>query len=290
MPRVIEAFKQFFDDSGDPLVDGWLRFTESGTNNTDKDTFADVNEAIANANPFQLDAAGRSSSVFGTGSYRVVSFTDDAGSPGTQIQQFDPVGGTFGVGAFDSWNAESIYGTTDIVQGSDLLYYASLTNNNQGNDPTTDTTNWERIEFIRYWNQNKTYVLDDLVLDVNGDSWLSKSAVNLGNIPSSDDGTNWIYATPNRVVVPAGSILLASQVNEIQDGSTYTLPLAASVDSDQWVWVELPDQFSAFTPTVQRAGADTITDSDGTDTDVLFDLKQSSAVRFVSDGVSDWRI
>ncbi|GAH01982.1 unnamed protein product, partial [marine sediment metagenome] len=41
MPRVIDAFAQFFDDNGDPLVNGFLAFKESGTNNTDKDTFAD---------------------------------------------------------------------------------------------------------------------------------------------------------------------------------------------------------------------------------------------------------
>jgi hypothetical protein len=40
MSRIIDAFTQFFDDDGDPLIDGWLAFKKSGTNNTDKDTFA----------------------------------------------------------------------------------------------------------------------------------------------------------------------------------------------------------------------------------------------------------
>ena len=117
MPRVISAFKQFFDDSGNPLVDGWLRFTVSGTNNTDKNTFADSSETIANANPLQLDAAGRCPNVFGSGSYRVVSFVDAAGSPGTQIQQKDPVGGSAGTGAFEDWNDLSIYPLGKIVTG-----------------------------------------------------------------------------------------------------------------------------------------------------------------------------
>ena len=68
MARVIDPFSQFFDDNGDPLVNGFLKFVESGTNNTDKDTFADINETIANANPVPLTGAGRVHNVFGTGS------------------------------------------------------------------------------------------------------------------------------------------------------------------------------------------------------------------------------
>ena len=96
MARIIPAFFQFFDDNGDPLVDGFLKFVESGTNNTDKDTFADINETIANANPVPLDAAGRCPNVFGSGAYNVISYT----SAMVQIQQFDPVSGDVFQGAF----------------------------------------------------------------------------------------------------------------------------------------------------------------------------------------------
>jgi len=86
-----------------------------------------------------------------------------------------------------------------------------------------------------------------------------------------------------------GGNLTAYAINELQDGSTYTLPAADSVVPNGWLLVELADEYSAFTPTVQRAGADTITDSGGTDTAVLFD-GGSVSVRFISDGISDWRI
>jgi hypothetical protein len=36
MGRVIAAFTQFFDDAGDPLVNGWLEFLESNTTSTKK--------------------------------------------------------------------------------------------------------------------------------------------------------------------------------------------------------------------------------------------------------------
>ncbi len=86
-----------------------------------------------------------------------------------------------------------------------------------------------------------------------------------------------------------GGNLTAYAINELQDGSTYTLPAADSVVANGWTLVELADEYSASTPTVQRAGSDTITDSGGTDTEVLFN-SGSVSVRFISDGISDWRI
>jgi hypothetical protein len=292
MARVIDAFAQFFDDSGDPLIDGWLRFTVSGTNNTDKDTFADSSESIPNTNPLQLDAAGRCPNVFGPGSYRVTSFTNDTltNTPAQQIQQFDPVGGSFGTGAFDDWNAESIYQSTDIVQGSDGNYYSSLTNTNQGNDPLSNPSNWERIEFLRYYNVSKSYAEDDLAITVDGRLWRSLVDPNLNNDPASDDGSNWAPSFADKNVSKIGGGDLRSLVgNEIQDSLTYNLPLAASLAADEWLDVEIPEQFKAQTPTVQVQGADTITYSGGTDTSVLFNSGNSLRIRFASDGVSDWR-
>jgi len=193
MPRVIEAFAQFFDGAGDPLIDGFLKFTVSGTNNTDKDTFADVSETIDNTNPVQLDGEGRCPNVFGPGSYRVTSFADSVitpGTPGQQIQQFDPVGGTFGTGPLDDWNAGSIYNETDEVKGSDNLYYRSLINNNQGNDPTTDAVNWEEIEFVYFYNANRTYEINDKVRIADGRTFVSAVASNLNNEPSVSP-TQW---------------------------------------------------------------------------------------------------
>jgi hypothetical protein len=93
MARVIAAFSQFFDDAGDPLENGWLKFLVSQTNNTDKDTYYDSNLTILNTNPVQLDAAGRCPDIFGTGAYRIVSYENNpvTNQPGTQVQVFDPV-------------------------------------------------------------------------------------------------------------------------------------------------------------------------------------------------------
>lgn len=192
MARVIDAFTQFFDDSGDPLVNGWLKFTVAGTNNTDKDTFSDLAETVANANPVQLDAAGRCPDIFGSGTYRVVSFIADGinGAPGTQIQQFDPVGQLTSTGAFEPWLDAAIYSIGRIVVGSDGLYYVSLTNSNQGNNPTLDAVNWTKVELTKFWNTNATYSVNEIVRTVSGDFFISRVNNNIG-IDPDPNSTEW---------------------------------------------------------------------------------------------------
>ena len=190
MARIIDAFTQFFDDNGDPLVDGWLRFTESGTNNTDKDTFKDSGETIANTNPVQLDGAGRCPSVFGTGSYNVRSFTDDSGSPGVQMQQFDPVGGDVTDGAFSDWVASTAYSDGAIVTGPDGKYYRSLISGNENNDPTISPTQWEEVQFTGVYNSSIEYAIGELVIDDDGYLYRSLVASNLNNTPA-DNPSDW---------------------------------------------------------------------------------------------------
>lgn len=186
MSRILEAFSQYLDGNGDPLINGWLSFLESGSNNTDKGTFADPSLTVANANPVQLDAEGRVPNVFGTGSYRVVLFENDEllNQPGVQIDQFDPVGGESGAASFSDWDAMSVYDEGDIVTGSGGLYYRSQIPDNENNDPTTDTTNWEEIKFEQVYNANKTYAEFDRVIDNNGIGYTSLVSGNINNTPS----------------------------------------------------------------------------------------------------------
>ena len=167
--------------------------------------------------------------------------------------------------------------------------FISLADTNLGNNPLTNSDKW-KSESIRTWDNAHDFGLNELIRDSGGALWRSLIADNTGNDPQTDDGTKWAYvSTPPSIAHTGGGTLLAYQINELQDGNTYTLPAADSVPSGGWVLVELPDEFSASTPTVQRAGTDTITDSAGTDTDVLFD-SGSVSVRFVSDGISDLHI
>ncbi len=181
MPRIIEAFKQFLDNNGDPLIDGTIRFLESNSNNTDKDTYADVNETIANTNPVQLSASGRCPNVFGTGEYRAITYDSDA----QQIQQFDPVpGGETGVSQLGDWSALVSYPVGFVVTGSDGSYYRSLSAANTGNDPISDSSNWEELKFVQVYNANVTYAVGALV-SYAGSVYIVTTATTAGDTPVS---------------------------------------------------------------------------------------------------------
>jgi hypothetical protein len=295
MPRVIDAFAQFFDGDGDPLRYGWLYFLVSGTNNTEKDTYADIGEETLNTNPLQLDGEGRCPNVYGTGAYRVISYQNDEAddSPGQMIQMFDPVGGSSEGGYFSDWNAIDTYPEGFIVVGDDGSIYRAL-EGNQGYAPSLNDERWEELEFVRYYNQYVVYSAGDVARDKStGIDYISQVDENLGNTPSIDTGENWKTTDNDDILImTGGGALTLGRTHSITDSETYTLPLASSVEAGGKVVVELSDANSAETPTVEADGTDTITDVNGIDADgeVLFNLLSSVSVTFISDGVSDWEI
>lgn len=214
MARIIEAFTQFFDDNGDPLVDGLLYFYETGTNNTPKNTYSDINETIANPNPVPLDGAGRCPNIFGSGAYNVISAKSDT----TQIQQFDPVTSSLGEGAFADWNAASSYQLGNIVVGPDGNYYRSSTNNNQGNDPTATPEQWEEFLLFGIWNINITYDLNDNVV-LNGIIYRSSVASNSGNNPETSP-TQWEANTSGQFLGSATIKAIAYNAQSIDEDIT----------------------------------------------------------------------
>lgn len=187
MSRVIAAFTQFLDGNGDPAVNAWLRFLQSSTNNTLKNTYADANLSLPNENPLQLDAEGRCPNVFGQGSYRVDLFYNNTvtNAPGELVQSFDPVS-TFDTpagtgGNFAEWVDTTVYQVSNIVIYNGL-YYRSITADNLGNPPDTNTDQWEQIAFLRYYNPDVVYNEDDLVIS-DGVLYFSLVDLNQGNTP-----------------------------------------------------------------------------------------------------------
>ena len=185
MARFGEIGKQYFDDAGDPLINGKLFFYESGTN-TPKDTYADTNQTIVNTNPVILTAAGRQPNIFFTGSARVVLTSSDD----VQIEVRDPEGAGSGAEGFGSWDISTIYNVPDIVVGSDDKFYISITNGNQGNDPLSSPSDWTEVRFIRQWNTNESYSVGQVVGASNGYLYKSNTSANQGNDPISD-AVNW---------------------------------------------------------------------------------------------------
>ena len=150
MARYGDLDSQYFDDAGNPLVNGRIYFYETGTT-TPKTTYADVNYEIPNTNPVILTAAGRQPNIFFPGVAKAILAT----SSGTQILTRDPVGETassFG----DPWVASKEYNANDVVQGSDGEFYVSLLNGNVNNDPVTSSGYWRFLYSVE-WTAGTTY-------------------------------------------------------------------------------------------------------------------------------------
>lgn len=189
MARFGTLSTQYLDNAGNPLNKGLIFVYETGTNKF-KDTFADVGLTIPNTNPVELTAAGRQPNMFFTGSARMI--LTNAG--GTQFKELDPLGGDTTLSAFSDWNSDAVYNVPDIVIGSDGNFYISITDGNDGNDPTSSPTDWTQIRFIRIWNTNESYSVGQIVEGSDGLLYSSITDNNMGNNPISDI-VNWKAAT-----------------------------------------------------------------------------------------------
>ena len=177
MARFGDLDTQYFDDGGDPLVNGKVYFYESGTT-TLKTTYADVNLSIPNTNPVILTASGRQPNIFFDGVAKAVLTSNS----GVQILVRDPVGDTntdFG----DEWVATKVYTANDVVRGSDGIYYRSLSNGNQNNNPVTSSGFWTLLYSVE-WNVAITYDVGAVVTYDNY-QYQSLQAGNVGNQPDT---------------------------------------------------------------------------------------------------------
>ena len=177
MARFGEINAQYFDDAGDPLGGGKLYFYESGTT-TAKTTFADINLTIPNTNPVILTAAGRQPNIFFNGNAKGI-LTD---KNDVQILVRDPIGET-GTNFGDAWVATTIYSANAVVIGSDGVYYRSLANGNQNNNPTTTSGFWTLLYSVE-WNAGITYSVGDVVL-YGTTQYQSLQSSNLNQNPST---------------------------------------------------------------------------------------------------------
>lgn len=202
MSRFGSLGTQYFDDAGDPLVNGWIYVYQSGGTNTPKDTYADVGQTILNENPVPLSGAGRQPNIFFSGSARMLLFS----GAGVQIEVRDPVGGETSDSAFSDWNTDAVYNVPDIVIGGDGNFYTSITDGNEGNEPSASPGSWTQIRFIRVWNTAEEYGVGSIVEGSDGLLYSSVVASNTGNDPVGDI-INWkaaVEATVPSVIAAAG--------------------------------------------------------------------------------------
>ena len=220
MARFGDLDTQYFDASGDPLVNGKIYFYESGTT-TPKTTFADINSEIPNTNPVLLDASGRQPNIFFEGVAKATLTNNND----VQIVSRDPVGETatnFG----DEWVSTRIYGTNDVVIGSDGQYYRSLLTGNQNNNPVTTSGYWSLLYSVE-WNAGINY---DVGATVTYDTlqYQSLQTSNLNHAPDASP-TWWV---PLEFAWSATSTYADNQNVVGTDGVLYTSQQAANLNND----------------------------------------------------------
>lgn len=223
---------RFISPITDIKPNGSVNFLDANTN-LDKLTYKDELETIPNELSVAVNANGNLAfNVFFSGSATVI-YLDEFG---TQYASRTPVGEEVGIGNFTQWSVNISYNIPDITIGSNDKFYMSITDANQGNDPVTDSTNWEEIRFIGVWNTNITYSIGDVVQTSDGNLWRAVTAT-AGNNPSSDDGTNWAVpvAISNLWVTKAVDFNAVSgesyQIDASANTVDITIPVLAIGDS-----------------------------------------------------------
>ena len=199
---------------------GLLYFFDSGTND-DKATFADVNEEFPNPQPLILNGDGTVPNCFYSGSAKVILVTN-VGTPtapidGTQQWERDPVTSA-AIGAIGrEWDAISIYDKNSVVILDDI-FYVSIINANQNNNPSSTPTAWSQWDLLVRFNINETYQLADPVIASDGFLYTSLVIDNTGNDPTSTTGF-WtlpaVFAASGAVVSNVAAQTLTTAVNTI---------------------------------------------------------------------------
>ena len=224
MSRFGNLADQYFDDAGDPLVNGKITFYETNTT-TLKTTYADINLSIANSNPVLLSAAGRQPNIFFDGVAKAVLAT----SSGVQIEVRDPIGDTsssFGA----AWLASKIYSANDVVRGSDGVYYESLVSGNQNNDPTSASSAsfWSLLYSIE-WSSSQTYQTGFMVTGSDQVLYQSLTTNNIGNNPVSSPA---YWANPATVAWQSALTYGLDANVTGSDGIIYTSTGAGNIGND----------------------------------------------------------
>lgn len=228
MPRSANPVPQYFDSDNKILSGGKVFYFNAGTS-TPKVTYSDEAETIANPDPVVLDAAGRLPNVFFTGTAKQIL----KDSNNVQIWERDNVGSTEQISDFNSYDENISYDAGDIVKFNGM-FYISLQNTNQNNQPDSSLTFWSEIRFIEVYNTNVDYGLGVIVQTSDGNLWKSVNTPNQGNDPSVDDGTNWAISINetkfNAITTDTLTVVNTSTLNDVaaQDIDSVLLKRAAS--------------------------------------------------------------
>ena len=127
------------------------------------------------------------------------------------------------------WNPTSTYGVGDQVSASDKLYISQAASN-QGNDPTSDNTNWSSVGTggaaslptsldgipVPAWATGNSYVIGELVRDPHHRLFMCYTAITTSSTTPAQDGAHFIAvegyqgAYADTTAYPVGAIVTHS--------------------------------------------------------------------------------
>ena len=226
MPRSANPVPQYFDSDNKILAGGKVFYFNAGTS-TPKTTYSDEGETIANPHPVILDAAGRLPNVFFTGEAKqILKDLNDI-----QIWERDNVGAVEQINDFNSYDLNVSYDAGDIVRFGGL-FFISLQNSNQNNQPNTSLTFWTEIRFIEVYNTNIDYALGVVVQTSDGNIWKGVNSPNQGNDPSVDNGTNWKASIGGNLDISTVTTTGLATLDSLSVTNTSTLNDVNAQDTD----------------------------------------------------------
>jgi hypothetical protein len=257
MTRLINAFEQILDGSGDPLANGLIDFFESGSSSARKTTFADSAQKIANSNPVVLGGDGRCPNVFGTGSYNAIL----KNSAGEQIVARDPLGQAGGLSFGNDWSSTIEYSATDQVRDA-ANYWQSLVSGNLGNQPSLDSgAKWVKTDFTKIIvNTNSITALDATKISKTGGAFTGQVTSTAGdfNIVTNTALSN-AAATLTAAQLIGGEFTITPTVARIQTLDTAAniiSALSGSVDGSNFTFTII--NLAAFNVTIATAAGVTL--------------------------------
>lgn len=218
-----------------PLSGGLMYFYVAGSTLTPKDTYSDNGLSTPNANPVVLSSSGVLPNVFLNGSYRVILKDKD----GVQQWDKDSVNSLINI-LGNAWDSTITYGLggTNIVYGSDGIYYVSIQANNLGHDPAAGANpTWWKAAFD-YFAIGQTIVAAKSVAVGNATTGLAGVSITSGQLVIGDS-TNGIAGlnTVTKGSIPVGN---GSATTAFAVGSNGTILYANSAQSNGVEWAAPP--------------------------------------------------
>ena len=181
------------------------------------------------------------------------------------------------------WNPTSTYGVGDQVSASDKLYISQAASN-QGNDPTSDNTNWSSVGTggaaslptsldgipVPAWATGNSYVVGELVRDPHHRLFMCYTAITTSSTTPAQDGAHFIAvdsyqgAYADTTAYPVGAIVTHSS------NVYFVITAVGATNTDD------PTANNAFVQINGGGG------SSGTDGIFRFELIGSESINFVS--------